>query len=82
MNARPGTADLVLRKRLGFIRLAIKHGASLVPVFSFGENEVYDQLDNAKGSKVFMYQKKMQAMLGFTMPLFHARGIFNCEYHR
>lgn len=80
LNARPGTADLVLRKRLGFIRLAIKHGASLVPVFSFGENEVYDQLDNAKGSKVFLYQKKMQAMLGFTMPLFHARGIFNCKY--
>ncbi|GAN09894.1 diacylglycerol o-acyltransferase [Mucor ambiguus] len=79
LNARPGTADLVLRKRLGFIRLAIKHGASLVPVFSFGENEVYDQLDNAKGSKVFMYQKKMQAMLGFTMPLFHARGIFNYD---
>lgn len=80
LNARPGVADLVLRKRLGFIRLAIKQGASLVPVFSFGENELYDQMDNTEGSKVFMYQKKMQSLLGFTMPLFHARGIFNCKW--
>lgn len=80
LNARPGIADLVLRKRLGFIRLAIKQKAELVPVFSFGENDLYDQLDNTKGSKIFLYQKKMQSMLGFTMPLFHARGIFNCKF--
>lgn len=79
LNARPGVADLVLRKRLGFIRLAIKHQAELVPVFSFGENELYDQVGNEAGSKIYMYQKKMQAMLGYTMPLFHARGIFNCK---
>lgn len=79
LNARPGTVDLVLRKRLGFIRLAIKQKAELVPVFSFGENDLYDQVENTKGSKIFHYQKKMQAMLGFTMPLFHARGVFNCK---
>ncbi|KAI9483885.1 MAG: diacylglycerol acyltransferase-domain-containing protein [Benjaminiella poitrasii] len=79
LNARPGIADLVLRKRLGFIRLAIKHKAPLVPVFSFGENELYDQVDNEKGSVIFKCQKKMQSLLGFTFPLFHARGIFNCK---
>lgn len=79
LNARPGVADLVLRKRLGFIRLAIKQQAELVPVFSFGENDLYDQVDNTKGSKIFQYQKKMQSLLGFTMPLFHARGIFNYD---
>lgn len=26
--------------RLGFIKLAIQYGADLVPVFSFGENDV------------------------------------------
>ncbi|KAJ3483665.1 hypothetical protein NLI96_g6164 [Meripilus lineatus] len=40
LSARPGTADLTLRKRLGFIKVAIQHGADLVPVFSFGENDV------------------------------------------
>ncbi|KAG6840504.1 hypothetical protein C0991_006301 [Blastosporella zonata] len=40
LSARPGTANLTLRRRLGFIKLAIQHGADLVPVFSFGENDV------------------------------------------
>ncbi|KAI9310110.1 diacylglycerol acyltransferase [Dichotomocladium elegans] len=79
LNARPGTADLTLKRRLGFIRLAIKQKASLVPVFSFGENDLYEQVDNSKGSKLWLAQKKMQSLLGFTLPLFHARGIFNYD---
>lgn len=79
LNARPGIADLTLKRRLGFIRLAIKHNASLVPVFSFGENDLYEQVDNSKGSALWKVQKKMQSLLGFTLPLFHARGIFNCK---
>ncbi|KAI8393320.1 diacylglycerol acyltransferase [Radiomyces spectabilis] len=79
LNARPGIADLTLRKRLGFIRLAIKNQASLVPVFSFGENELYEQFENSEGSVLWSVQKKMQSLLGFTIPLFHARGIFNYD---
>ena len=36
--------ELVMSRRKGFIRLALKHGRDLVPTFSFGENFVYDQL--------------------------------------
>ncbi|KAL0081557.1 diacylglycerol acyltransferase-domain-containing protein [Phycomyces blakesleeanus] len=79
LAARPGINDLVLKRRLGFVRIAIKQQARLVPVFSFGENDLYDQLDNAKGSPVWKFQKKMQALLGFTLPLFHARGVFNYD---
>ncbi|CAO3682965.1 unnamed protein product [Rhizopus microsporus] len=79
LNARPGVNDLVLKKRLGFIRIAIKHGAPLVPVFSFGENDLYEQVHNEKGSKLFAFQKKFQAIVGWTMPLIHARGVFNCK---
>lgn len=82
LSARPGINDLTLKKRLGFIRLAILHQASLVPTFSFGENDIYEQLDNDKGSTVWKVQKRMQQLLGFTLPLFHARGVFNCKYHR
>lgn len=38
LYAFPGKYDLVLKKRLGFIRVAIRNGACLVPVISFGEN--------------------------------------------
>lgn len=40
MSAHPGTADLTLKRRMGFIKLAMRQGADLVPVFSFGENDV------------------------------------------
>lgn len=79
LNARPGVCELTLKKRLGFIRLAIKNKASLVPTFSFGENDLYQQVDNSHGSWLWKVQKQMQQAVGFTVPLFHARGIFNCK---
>ncbi|KAF8887350.1 diacylglycerol acyltransferase-domain-containing protein [Infundibulicybe gibba] len=77
LSARPGTADLTLRRRLGFIKLAIQHGADLVPVFSFGENDIYEQMPNEKGTSVYALQKKFQSVFGFTLPLFHGRGLLN-----
>ncbi|OSX64047.1 hypothetical protein POSPLADRAFT_1045179 [Postia placenta MAD-698-R-SB12] len=77
LSARPGTADLTLRKRLGFIKIAIQHGADLVPVFSFGENDIYQQMPNEKGTSVYALQKKFQNVFGFTLPLFHGRGLLN-----
>ncbi|PLW33590.1 hypothetical protein PCASD_15742 [Puccinia coronata f. sp. avenae] len=77
LSAHPGTADLTLKRRLGFIKLAIREGADLVPVFSFGENDIYAQLSNSKGTALFSLQKRFQAVFGFTLPIFHGRGIFN-----
>ncbi|KAK7686330.1 hypothetical protein QCA50_010554 [Cerrena zonata] len=77
LSAHPGTADLTLRKRLGFIKVAIQQGADLVPVFSFGENDIYEQMPNEKGTTVYTLQKKFQNMFGFTLPLFHGRGLLN-----
>jgi 1-acyl-sn-glycerol-3-phosphate acyltransferase len=34
--ARPGANDLVLKRRHGFIKIALRTGASLVPVYAFG----------------------------------------------
>ncbi|KIM90195.1 hypothetical protein PILCRDRAFT_174692 [Piloderma croceum F 1598] len=77
LSARPGTADLTLRRRLGFIKLAIQYGADLVPVFSFGENDIYQQMPNEKGTTIYALQKRFQSMFGFTLPLFHGRGLLN-----
>ena len=38
LHARPGVMELVLKKRHGFIRIAIESGSLVVPVLSFGEN--------------------------------------------
>jgi 2-acylglycerol O-acyltransferase 2 len=76
LSAHPGTADLTLRRRLGFIKIAVRNGASLVPVFSFGENDIYSQLVNEEGTKIHRFQKTFQKIFGFTLPLFHGRGIW------
>lgn len=31
----------MLKNRLGFVKLAIRHGAELVPVFTFGEKWLF-----------------------------------------
>ncbi|KAI8889318.1 diacylglycerol acyltransferase [Backusella circina FSU 941] len=79
LDARPGIADLTLKKRLGFIKMAIRTQSDLVPTFSFGENELYQQVGNDEGSWLWKVQKKLQKRVGFTLPLFHARGLFNYD---
>lgn len=53
----------------------IKCRASLVPVYSFGENELFEQLENPKGSFLRACQNKFQKYLSFAPPLFFGRGI-------
>ncbi|KAI8145834.1 diacylglycerol acyltransferase type 2A [Fennellomyces sp. T-0311] len=79
LNARPGIMDLTLKKRLGFVKIALETGASLVPVINFGENDLYEQVKNDDGSWLRRLQRNTQRVAGFTIPLFHGRGIFNYD---
>lgn len=45
----PNTYRCVVAKRRGFIRIALKTGASLVPAISFGENDLYDIIEFESG---------------------------------
>lgn len=54
--------------------------AHLVPVFSFGENELFKQVANPKGSWLRNVQEKLQKIMGFALPLFHARGVFQYSF--
>mmetsp|Transcript_13331 Transcript_13331/g.21866 ORF Transcript_13331/g.21866 Transcript_13331/m.21866 type:complete len:332 (+) Transcript_13331:80-1075(+) len=80
LDARPGTYDLVLHKRRGFIKLAMEHGVPLVPVFSFGETDLWDQLPNPEGSRLRKFQDLFKRLFGFSPPLLKGRGIFNYDY--
>jgi 2-acylglycerol O-acyltransferase 2/2-acylglycerol O-acyltransferase 1 len=59
--------------------MAIRTGADLVPVLAFGENDVYDQLDTESHPYVHKFQMLVKKVMGFTVPIFHARGIFNYD---
>ncbi|XP_064615170.1 2-acylglycerol O-acyltransferase 2-A-like [Liolophura sinensis] len=80
LEARPDNYTLTIKSRKGFVKMALKHGASLVPVFSFGENELFTQMSNPRGSKLKAIQIRLTKMLGFSPPIFHGRGIFNYTF--
>lgn len=55
LDAHPGSFRLTLRDRRGFARKALQHGADLVPVFQFGENDLYNQVANPVGRYTSTY---------------------------
>jgi 2-acylglycerol O-acyltransferase 2 len=79
LDAQPHSLRLVLKRRKGFVKLAIRTGADLVPVLAFGENELYDQVQPEQHPLIHKMQLVVKKGLGFTVPLFHARGVFNYD---
>lgn len=79
LDAQPYSLRLVLKRRKGFVKMAIRTGADLVPVLAFGENDLYDQFDSEKHPRIHKCQLLAKKLLGFTIPLFHARGVFNYD---
>ncbi|KAL8768470.1 MAG: hypothetical protein Q9203_005653 [Teloschistes exilis] len=79
LDAQPHTLRLVLKRRKGFVKLAIRTGADLVPVLAFGENDLYDQVTSDSHPLIHKWQLLVKKWVGFTVPLFHARGVFNYD---
>ncbi|KAL1983928.1 hypothetical protein VTN96DRAFT_9781 [Rasamsonia emersonii] len=79
LDAQPGSLRLVLKRRKGFVKLAIRTGADLVPVLGFGENELYEQVNSEQHPIIHKFQMLVKKTMGFTIPLFHARGVFNYD---
>lgn len=79
LHAHPHTMRLVLKRRKGFVKLAIRTGADLVPVLAFGENDIYEQVRTDLHPLLHKLQLLVKRVMGFTIPLFHARGVFNYD---
>lgn len=65
----------------GRLKIQIFHyffffSASLVPVFSFGENDMYAQPFNRRGSYLRAIQDCVRRWLAFAPVFFYGRGIF------
>lgn len=90
--AQPGMNDIVLHKRKGFVKIALELGdVCLVPVYGFGETDIYKVFNpntrkNEKSlrGRISYVVNSLQVCLknktGFTVPLFHARGVFNYDF--
>ncbi|XP_022098754.1 2-acylglycerol O-acyltransferase 1-like isoform X2 [Acanthaster planci] len=77
LEAHPHNHVVFLAKRKGFIKKAVEHGACLVPVYSFGETDIFEQVANPEGSLLRKIQTRLTKTIGFAPPVFHGRGIFN-----
>ncbi|CDJ58582.1 dgat2l1-prov protein, putative, partial [Eimeria maxima] len=75
---RKGENNLVLKRRKGIFELALQTGSWLIPVFSLGENDMYDWIDDegliCKSLKFI--SRKTMAYFGFSLPRTYGRGLF------
>lgn len=75
--SKPGFKYLDVKQRKGFVKLALRHGVDLVPVYSFGESEMYelwvDAGDQSKYGALYAFQQILKKFLGTTFPLFKGR---------
>ncbi len=80
LNHHPDRVELNLLGRKGFVRLALRHGVDLVPVFVFGENFVYRQASNPEGSRLKRFQTWFKNKVSFSPPAFYGRGFFQYSF--
>lgn len=80
LNARPGSYRIYIKNRKGFIKVALETGASLVPVVSFGEVDVFDQPSNEKGTKLRKFQEIYKRWTGVAPAVFIGRGFLQYSF--
>ena len=66
--------------RKGFIKIALQHGAQLVPTFSFGEAYIYNIRSTQPGTWIYTLQERFKNMVGFAPVLFMGRGLFQYSF--
>ncbi|KAF4015869.1 hypothetical protein G4228_006924 [Cervus hanglu yarkandensis] len=77
LHAVPGEHCLTLRNCKGFVRLALRHGTSLVPVYSFGENDIFRVKAFAPDSWQHLFQVTIKKVVGISPCVFWGRGLFS-----
>lgn len=77
VDTSPQAMVWILKRRKGFVRMAIKNGVSLVPVVSFGENDLYNTLQNESLKR---FQEAFKSIFTFAPPIIFGRGIFQYSF--
>ncbi|XP_007530829.2 acyl-CoA wax alcohol acyltransferase 2 [Erinaceus europaeus] len=70
----PGSTTLVLKNRNGFIRKALQHGVAIIPAYTFGENDLYNQYIFTPGGLVNCFQMWFQSKFHIYPCAFYGRG--------
>ncbi|KAG7890602.1 hypothetical protein KL936_001886 [Ogataea polymorpha] len=97
--AKPHLNSIVLRRRKGFVKLALQASGRfnnddicLVPVYAFGENNIYDvyytnETENPNNKNdgyirqlLKWFQLRLKKNFGFTLPIIISRGLLNYDF--
>ncbi|KAA0193358.1 2-acylglycerol O-acyltransferase 2-A [Fasciolopsis buskii] len=73
LDSRPGKYVFHTKRRFGFFKLALMTGSALVPCVSFGEPNMYRQVQNPPGGWLRRWQDRFTDMATFSPPIFYAR---------
>ncbi|KAL1122310.1 hypothetical protein AAG570_003715 [Ranatra chinensis] len=76
MKSKPGIYRVVLKNRKGFIKLALITGTPLVPIYIFGEVDLYDQNIFPESSFVYKCQQAVRKLTGVAPCWFRGEGLF------
>jgi 2-acylglycerol O-acyltransferase 2 len=66
LHSRPGQYEIILKKRRGLFKLAVEQHTPIVPVFSFGDVDLYDQV--SLPWPVSWLQVLVMKLTGFSLP--------------
>ncbi|XP_011703074.1 PREDICTED: 2-acylglycerol O-acyltransferase 2-A-like [Wasmannia auropunctata] len=80
LESIPGTYRVLVKKRKGFVKLALQHGTSLVPVVAFGQTDLYDQIYGPEGSTFRRIQNYIRRFIGLAPVIFNGRGLFQYSF--
>lgn len=78
--SRPKDYTLVLKNRKGFVKLALQSGRPIVPVLSFNEVDLYDQLTFAPGTWIRSIQDWVRQRSVVPPLVFYGRGFFQNNF--
>uniref|UniRef100_A0A8C7ZQQ0 Acyltransferase n=1 Tax=Oryzias sinensis TaxID=183150 RepID=A0A8C7ZQQ0_9TELE len=82
LASAPGVNTVVMKQRKGFVRTALEFGADLVPVYTFGENELFQQVIFSEGSLGRRLQDLFKKIMGFAPCLFVGERFGLIPYRR
>eukprot|EP00835_Amoeboradix_gromovi_P000521 NODE_18_length_40692_cov_0.469183.p14 type:complete len:310 gc:universal NODE_18_length_40692_cov_0.469183:35012-34083(-) len=65
--------NVIINKRMGFFKLALENGVDVVPVFTFGETDIY-KVYKIENKNLLQIQSFIKNYFGFLLTVFH--GLF------
>ncbi|KAH8370316.1 hypothetical protein KR093_003054 [Drosophila rubida] len=80
LDSHPGQYIITLKNRKGFVKMAIRTGSAIVPSISFGEVDIFDQVDNPPNSLLRRMQTLVKKITGISPLIPVGRGFFNYTF--